>query len=69
MLGWSSGFFKKLLERLCRDIESDLRLSIHLDLKSDENKLFKDGLKDLSKFITLEPIMIADKYIDIKSTD
>ena len=37
--------------KLCRDIETDLRLSIHLELKSDQSKLFKDGLKDLSKFV------------------
>jgi WASH complex subunit 7 len=58
---------KSLLDRLCRDIETDLRLSIHLELKSDESKMFKDGLKDLSKFIILRPITIGDKYIDIRA--
>lgn len=56
-----------LLTRLCRDIETDLRLSIHLDLKSDESRLFKEGFKDLSKFISVQPIVLYDKYIDIKS--
>lgn len=55
------------LARVCRDIETDLRLSIHLDLKSDESRLFKEGLKDLSKFINIPPISIYDKYIDVKS--
>lgn len=55
------------LTRVCRDIETELRLSIHLDLKSDESHLFKEGLKDLSKFINIQPIVIYDKYIDIKS--
>ena len=57
---------QKFLERLCRDIETDLRLSIHLELKSDQSKLFKDGLKDLAKFVNLQPICIYDKYIDVK---
>ena len=54
------------LARVCRDIETDLRLSIHLDLKSDESRLFKEGLKDLSKFINIPPISIYDKYIYVK---
>lgn len=55
------------LMRVCRDIETDLRLSIHLDLKSDESRLFKEGLKDLSKFINIQPIVIHDKFIDARS--
>ena len=55
------------LQRVCRDIETDLRLSIHLDLKSDESRLFKEGIKDLSKFISIPPIIIYDKFIDVKS--
>lgn len=58
---------KNFIERICRDIETDLRLSIHLDLKSDQSKLFKEGIKDLSKFVSLQPIVIHDKFIDIKS--
>ena len=58
---------KNFLQRICRDIETDLRLSIHLDLKSDESKLFKDGLKDLSKFVNLQPIVIDTRFIDIKA--
>ena len=27
--------------KLCRDIETDLRLSIHLELKTNQSKLFK----------------------------
>lgn len=58
---------KNFIERICRDIETDLRLSIHLDLKSDQSKLFKEGIKDLSKFVSLQPIVIHDKFVDIKS--
>jgi WASH complex subunit 7 len=35
-------------------------------LKSDQSKLFKDGLKDLSKFVNLPPIYIFDKHINVK---
>lgn len=31
------------------------------------NRLFKDGLKDFSKFLNIEPIVIYSKYIDIRS--
>jgi len=57
---------ENFLARLCRDIETDLRLSIHFELKTDQTKLFKDGLKDLVKFVNLEPICIYDKYINVK---
>ncbi len=57
---------KDFLDRVSRDIETDLRLSIHLDLKSDESKMFKDSIKDLYKFINLQPIVIYDKYIDVR---
>ena len=30
-------------------------------------RLFKDGLKDFSKFLNLEPIVIYSKYIDVKT--
>lgn len=35
-------------------------------MKSDQSKLFKDGLKDLSKFVNLPPIYIFDKHINVK---
>ena len=57
---------KNFLQRICRDIETDLRLSIHLDLKSDESKLFKDGLKDLSRFVNLQPIVIGSINLALK---
>lgn len=57
---------EQFLDRLCHDIETDLRLSIHLELKSDQSKLFKDGLKDLAKLINIQPICIYDKFIDVK---
>ena len=57
---------KNFLDRISRDIETDLRLSIHLDLKSDESRMFKDAIKDLFKFVNIQPIVIYNKYIDIK---
>jgi WASH complex subunit 7 len=55
------------LDRLCRDIETDLRLSIHFELKQDQSKLFKDGLKDLARFVSIQPICIHDQCIDVKT--
>lgn len=57
---------KDFLDRISRDIETDLRLSIHLDLKSDESKAFKDSIKDLYKFVHIQPLVIHDKYVDIR---
>lgn len=57
---------EQFLDRLCRDIETDLRLSIHFELKSDQSKLFKDGLKDLARFVNIQPICVHDQFIDVK---
>jgi WASH complex subunit 7 len=54
------------LDKLCREIENDLRLSIHLHLQLNERKPFKDGIKDLSKFVHIMPLRIHDRTIKIK---
>jgi WASH complex subunit 7 len=54
------------LDKLCREIENDLRLSIHLHLQLNERKPFKDGIKDISKFVHIMPIRIHDRTIKIK---
>lgn len=43
-----------------------MRLSIHLHLKLDARKPFKDGIKDLSQFIHILPIRLFNRYIDVK---
>eukprot|EP01137_Pigoraptor_chileana_P013132 Opistho-2@66313 len=55
-----------LLDPLCREIETDLRLHIHSHLQLDDRNPFKVGLKDLSHYLKVRPIRFFDRYIDIK---
>ena len=58
-----------LLEPLCRDIETDLRLHIHMHLQLAERNPFKVPLKDLSAFLKLRPIRFFDRFINVKGDD
>ena len=55
-----------LLVPLCRDIETDLRLHIHMHLQLDDRNPFKVPLRDLSAFLKLRPIRFFDSFINIK---
>ena len=55
-----------LLEPLCRDIETDLRLHIHKHLQLQDRNPFKVSLKDLANFLKLRPIRFMDRYINVK---
>jgi WASH complex subunit 7 len=59
-------YLQHILKPLCRDIETDLRLHIHIHLRLDERNPFKTGQKDLGAFIKCRPIRFLDTYIDIK---
>ncbi len=61
-----SGCFQHLLQPLCRAIETDLRLHIHMHLQLDDRNPFKVGVKDLGAFIRLQPIRFFDSCINIK---
>nr|XP_006817005.1 PREDICTED: WASH complex subunit 7-like [Saccoglossus kowalevskii] len=56
-----------LLDRLCRDVETDLRLSIHTHLQLDDRNPFKVGLKNMNQFLLLKPIKFFDNFIDVKA--
>ncbi|XP_053318537.1 WASH complex subunit 4 isoform X2 [Spea bombifrons] len=56
-----------LLDKLCKEIEKDLRLSVHTHLQLDERNPFKVGMKDLAHFFSLRPIRFFDRFIDIKA--
>ena len=58
-----------LLDKLCKDIEKDLRLSVHTHLKLDDRNPFKVGLKDLAHFFSLKPVRFFNRFVDIKGTD
>ncbi|XP_041350230.1 WASH complex subunit 4-like isoform X3 [Gigantopelta aegis] len=55
-----------LIDPLCRAIETDLRLQIHLHLQLDDRNPFKVGLKDLSHLLKIRPIRFFDRDINIK---
>ncbi|XP_043822433.1 WASH complex subunit 4 isoform X2 [Dromiciops gliroides] len=56
-----------LLEKLCREIEKDLRLSVHTHLKLDDRNPFRVGMKDLALFFSLNPIRFFNRFIDIRA--
>uniref|UniRef100_A0A3B4E036 WASH complex subunit 4 n=1 Tax=Pygocentrus nattereri TaxID=42514 RepID=A0A3B4E036_PYGNA len=60
-------FNEHLLDKLCKEIEKDLRLSVHTHLKLDDRNPFKVGLKDLAHFFSLKPIRFFNRFIDIKA--
>uniref|UniRef100_A0A3B3TAL3 WASH complex subunit 4 n=1 Tax=Paramormyrops kingsleyae TaxID=1676925 RepID=A0A3B3TAL3_9TELE len=59
-------FNQHLLDKLCKEIEKDLRLSVHTHLKLDDRNPFKVGMKDLAHFFSLKPIRFFNRFLDIK---
>lgn len=55
-----------MLDKLCKEIEKDLRLSVHTHLKLDDRNPFRVGMKDLAHFFFLNPIRFFNRFIDIK---
>ncbi|KAJ3596591.1 hypothetical protein NHX12_002996 [Muraenolepis orangiensis] len=60
-------FNKHLLDKLCKDIEKDLRLSVHTHLKLDDRNPFKVVTKDLAHFFFLKPVRFFNRFVDIKA--
>uniref|UniRef100_A0A8C2WX21 WASH complex subunit 4 n=1 Tax=Cyclopterus lumpus TaxID=8103 RepID=A0A8C2WX21_CYCLU len=60
-------FNEHLLDKLCKEIEKDLRLSVHRHLKLDDRNPFKVGMKDLAHFFSLKPIRFFNRFILIKA--
>ncbi|KAL1765525.1 WASH complex subunit 7 isoform X1 [Sigmodon hispidus] len=56
-----------LLDKLCKEIEKDLRLSVHTHLKLDDRNPFRVGRKDLALFFSLNPIKFFSRFIDIRA--
>ncbi|XP_067134049.1 WASH complex subunit 4 isoform X3 [Centruroides vittatus] len=56
-----------LIDPLCRDIETDLRLHSHSHLQLDDRNPFNVGLKNLSHLLTIKPIRFFDRYINVKA--
>lgn len=58
---------ENIVNKLCVDIEADLRLHIHVHLKVSDRTPFKDKIKDLSPFIRIRPVRLFDSTFNIKS--
>ncbi|CAG5126289.1 unnamed protein product, partial [Candidula unifasciata] len=63
----SKNFTDHLLEPLCRAIETDLRLHIHLHLQLDDRNPFKVGMRDLSHLLKVKPVRFFDRAINFKA--
>ncbi|CAM9441528.1 WASH complex subunit 4 isoform X1 [Lampetra fluviatilis] len=60
-------FKEHLLDKLCKEIEKDLRLSVHTHLKLDDRNPFKVGMKDLVPFLDIRPVRFFNHFINIKA--
>ncbi|KAI4825620.1 hypothetical protein KUCAC02_021300 [Chaenocephalus aceratus] len=60
-------FNEHLLDKLCKEIEKDLRLSVHTHLKLDDRNPFKVGMKDMAHFFSIKPIRFFNRFILIKA--
>ncbi|CAL1261517.1 unnamed protein product [Larinioides sclopetarius] len=58
---------KHLLDPLCKDIETELRLHCHYHLQLDDRNPFKIGRKDFSHFLNLSSIRLFDRIINVKA--
>eukprot|EP01113_Clastostelium_recurvatum_P020853 TRINITY_DN2468_c0_g1_i2.p1 TRINITY_DN2468_c0_g1~~TRINITY_DN2468_c0_g1_i2.p1 ORF type:complete len:1156 (+),score=429.18 TRINITY_DN2468_c0_g1_i2:487-3468(+) len=56
-----------IVQPLCRDIETDLRLHIHSHLEVSVRDPFRTGVKDLTRFVSLPPVRIFGKCLDIRT--
>ncbi|KAL5260221.1 hypothetical protein ACHWQZ_G010367 [Mnemiopsis leidyi] len=59
-------FEKEILQPLCNEIETDLRLSTHSHLQLDDRNPLKYGKKNISALLATPPIRFFDSYLDIK---
>lgn len=57
---------KYILDPLCHDIETSLRLSVHVHLQVNERNPFSSNIPDYGPLLRVRPMRFFDKYIDIK---
>jgi len=55
-----------LLDTLCRDVETDLRLHIHMHLQLDSRNPFRIASKQLSTFLRMTPIRLFEQDINAR---
>jgi len=59
-------FKENFLEKLFKNVENDLRLSVHTHLKLDDRNPFNVGVKPLNQSLSLKPIRFMGIILDIK---
>ena len=60
-------YFKEyILDPICTEIETDLRLQTHAHLQLDDRNPFKCGMKNTLELLGTPPIRLFDTYFDIK---
>nr|XP_002122062.1 WASH complex subunit 4 [Ciona intestinalis] len=55
-----------LLDKICKEIENDLRLSVHTHLKLNDRNPFKSSIKSLRQLLSLEPLKFLGSFISPK---
>ena len=55
-----------LLDTLCRDVETDLRLHIHMHLQLDSRNPFRVASQQLSTFLRMMPIRLFEHDINTR---
>ncbi|XP_076057621.1 strumpellin and WASH-interacting protein [Oratosquilla oratoria] len=56
-----------ILDKVCKEVETELRLSTHSHLQLDDRNPYKTPLKDLKCFIRLKAMVLFNTVIDVKS--
>ncbi|KAG0442674.1 hypothetical protein HPB47_015638 [Ixodes persulcatus] len=62
-----SQFKEHILDKLCKDIETDLRLQTHSHLQLDDRNPFRVGLRDYSQILHIRPIKLFDLTINVRA--
>ncbi|XP_021927247.1 WASH complex subunit 4 isoform X2 [Zootermopsis nevadensis] len=57
---------EQVLQPLCHDIETNLRLHVHSHLQLDDRNPFRVGVMDFTPFLRLKPLRFFNRYIDIR---
>uniref|UniRef100_H2ZAQ0 WASH complex subunit 4 n=1 Tax=Ciona savignyi TaxID=51511 RepID=H2ZAQ0_CIOSA len=60
------GLRVNLLDKICKEIENDLRLSVHTHLKLNDRNPFRVTIKSLRQLLALQPVKFLGSFISVK---
>ena len=63
---WVICCVQHLLDTLCRDVETDLRLHIHMHLQLDSRNPFRVASQQLSTFLRMTPIRLFERDVNAR---